>query len=72
MKWGLKMTGQIISAQDGAQTTLYCLLEDAFKMQTGKFYSQTGIYKDPQYEGGGWPLTDTLPNPHVAVGLYQQ
>lgn len=56
--------GDMISAVDGAQTSLYCVLEDAIKMKNGQFYSQFGLYKDAKYKDGGWPL-DQLPNPNA-------
>ena len=55
--------GDMIMPVDGAQTTLHCLLEEPSKMQNGGFYSQFGIYKDPDYKPGGWPMK--LPNPNV-------
>ena len=35
--------GDMITAVDGAQTTLHCVLEDPEKMENGAFYSQFGI-----------------------------
>jgi len=52
--------GDIISAEDGAQTTLHCLLAD--DIESGKFYSQVGVYKDEAAKKGGWPME--LPNPN--------
>jgi len=51
--------GDIISPVDGAQTTLHCLLAD--DIQSGRFYSQMGVYKDEASKPGGWPMD--LPNP---------
>ena len=67
--------GDMISAVDGAQTTLYCLLEDASKIQNGKFYSQFGVYKDKKHRAGGWPLEGEFPNsnatPEKAKALWE-
>lgn len=52
--------GDIISPTDGAQSTLHCLLAD--DVQSGKFYSQTGIYIDKEKKKGGWPLDLGNPN----------
>lgn len=57
------LKGDMITPVDGAQTTLHCLLEDADKMESGKFYSQFGIYSDPASKPGGWPMP--LKNPNV-------
>mmetsp|Transcript_20066 Transcript_20066/g.22597 ORF Transcript_20066/g.22597 Transcript_20066/m.22597 type:complete len:324 (-) Transcript_20066:443-1414(-) len=54
------LKGDVITAEDGAQTTLHCLLAD--DIESGKFYSQVGIYKDEASVNGGWPLK--LPNPN--------
>ncbi|KAL3809490.1 hypothetical protein ACHAXA_007961 [Cyclostephanos tholiformis] len=59
--------GDMITPKDGAQTTLYCLLEDANKMQSGKFYSQFGVYKDKASKPGGWPMV--LVNPNITPEL---
>jgi NAD(P)-dependent dehydrogenase (short-subunit alcohol dehydrogenase family) len=55
--------GNMISAVDGAQTTLHCVLEDAEAMENGAFYSQFGVYQDKPSQKGGWPMK--LPNPNA-------
>ena len=60
-----KLKGDMIQPVDGAQTTLHCILEDASKMENGRFYSQFGIYKNPDYADGGWPLKEPFPNPNA-------
>lgn len=57
----LSLKGDMISAADGAQTTLHCVLDD--EVESGKFYSQLGIYKDEASKNGGWPMK--LPNPNA-------
>ncbi|CAB9509415.1 daunorubicin C-13 ketoreductase DnrU [Seminavis robusta] len=61
------LKGDMITPVDGAQSTLHCLLEDADKMESGKFYSQFGIYKDPESKPGGWPME--LKNPNVTEDM---
>ena len=56
--------GDMITAVDGAQTTLHCLLEDASRMQNGKFYSQFGLYQNKKCRAGGWPFEE-MPNPNA-------
>lgn len=63
--------GQMISAEDGAQTTLHCVLDD---VENGAFYSQFGAFKDKASQDGGWPMK--LPNPNAtpenAVKLWEE
>ena len=64
----------MLNAEDGTQTTLYCVLNDADKMESGAFYAQaTGLYKDKKSKYGGWPMA--LPNenatPEKAAQLWE-
>ena len=64
----------MIDADDGAQTTLYCLLADEAPGQSGAYFSQKGEYPSKSDRKGGWPMRS--PNPLVeddGVGsrLYQ-
>mmetsp|Transcript_1252 Transcript_1252/g.1650 ORF Transcript_1252/g.1650 Transcript_1252/m.1650 type:complete len:330 (-) Transcript_1252:50-1039(-) len=67
--------GDMIVPQDGAQSTLYCILADNDEngVQSGKYYSQFGIYKDEKSQAGGWPMAFPNPNatPEVADKLWQ-
>ncbi|MDG1483173.1 MAG: SDR family oxidoreductase [Myxococcota bacterium] len=53
----------LISVEDGAQTTLHCLLDPQVPETSGAFYAQTGSFPDKQDRKGGWPMTS--PNPQV-------
>lgn len=54
----------MMSAEDGAQTQLHCLLDDDAPSQSGAYYSQNSIlYPDKVNRPGGWPMRS--PNPHV-------
>ena len=54
----------MMSAEDGAQTTLHCLLDDAVPGHSGEYYSQNSIlYPDKKNRPGGWPMQS--PNPHA-------
>lgn len=69
-----KMLG-MMSAEDGAQTQLYCLLDDEVPEHSGEYYSQNSIlYADKKDKPGGWPMKS--PNPlayddDLAEQLYQ-
>lgn len=49
--------------QDGAQTTLHCLLSEEVLAQSGAYFSQTSLlYPDKANRGGGWPMQSPNPN----------
>jgi NAD(P)-dependent dehydrogenase (short-subunit alcohol dehydrogenase family) len=53
----------MMSAEDGAQTTLHCLLDDDVPEHGGEYYSQNSIlYPDKKDRGGGWPMPSPNPN----------
>jgi NAD(P)-dependent dehydrogenase (short-subunit alcohol dehydrogenase family) len=58
--------GDMITAIDGAQASLHCVLEDADKMESGAFYSQMGLYKNPKLADGAWPTKLSI-NPEHAT-----
>jgi NAD(P)-dependent dehydrogenase (short-subunit alcohol dehydrogenase family) len=54
----------MMSAKDGAQTQLHCLLDDDAPKNSGQYYSQNSIlYPGKANRPGGWPMRS--PNPHV-------
>jgi NAD(P)-dependent dehydrogenase (short-subunit alcohol dehydrogenase family) len=54
----------LMSATDGAQTQLHCLLDDDAPKHSGEYYSQNSIlYPDKANRAGGWPMRS--PNPVV-------
>jgi len=54
----------MMSAEDGAQTTLHCLLDDDVPNHSGEYYSQNSIlYPNKVNRPGGWPMRS--PNPHA-------
>ena len=65
----------MMSAEDGAQTQLHCLLDDDAPHHSGEYYSQNSIlYPNKENRAGGWPMRS--PNPLVyddalAEQLYQ-
>ena len=70
----LKMSG-MVNTWPGAQTTLFCLLDESIKNNSGKFYSQTGIYKDKESRKGGWPMkcpNNEVYNDSLCEDLYNQ
>jgi NAD(P)-dependent dehydrogenase (short-subunit alcohol dehydrogenase family) len=65
----------MMSNEEGAQTTLHCLLDDDVPNHNGEYYSQNSIlYPRKENRPGGWPMVS--PNPHarderLAEQLYQ-
>jgi retinol dehydrogenase-13 len=54
----------MMSAEDGAQTQLHCLLDDDAPNHSGEFYSQNSLlYPNKKNRPGGWPMRS--PNPLV-------
>jgi NAD(P)-dependent dehydrogenase (short-subunit alcohol dehydrogenase family) len=52
----------MMSAEDGAQTQLHCLLDDDAPNHSGEYYSQNSIlYPNKENRPGGWPMRS--PNP---------
>jgi hypothetical protein len=70
----LSWLGYMITAEDGAHTSLHCILNDAAEMKNGAFYSQFGPYVDKVASKGGWPLKE-FPNknatPENAAKLWE-
>lgn len=66
----------LMGPEDGAQTTLHCLLDDAAPGNSGAYYSQNSIlYQEKAQRAGGWPMTSPNPNAHdaeLASALYEK
>jgi len=66
----------MMSAEDGAQTTLHCLLDDEAPSHSGEYYSQNSIlYADRKNRPGGWPMRSPNPQAHdreLAARLYER
>jgi len=66
----------IISPDEGAQTTLYCLLDDDAPRHSGAYFSQHSIlYPNKENRPGGWPMRSPNPNAHdaaLAAKLYER
>ncbi len=66
----------LMDSQDGAQTTLHCLLDDDAPNHSGEYYSQTSIlYPEKAHRGGGWPMESPNPNAKdkaLASQLYEK
>ncbi len=63
----MKPFGRILgmmSSEEGAQTTLHCLLDDEVPRHSGAYYSQNSLlYPSKRDRAGGWPMES--PNPHA-------
>ena len=55
--------GGMVSPKLASQTTLHCLLDASILENSGRFFSQVGIYKDKESRSGGWPMKS--PNKQV-------
>ncbi len=66
----------MISPDEGAQTTLHCLLDDDAPAHSGAYYSQHSIlYPQKADRAGGWPMPSPNPNAHdagLAAQLYER
>ena len=57
----------MMSAEEGAQTTLHCLLDDDAPMHSGEYFSQMSkLYPNREDRPGGWPMPSPNPNAHDA------
>ncbi len=55
----------LMSNEDGAQTSLHCLLDDDAPSHSGAYFSQNGIlYSDKECRAGGWPMRSPNENAH--------
>ena len=65
----------MLSNEEGAQTTLHCLLDENVPQHNGAYFSQNSIlYPQKRDRGGGWPMES--PNPlardeTLAAQLYE-
>lgn len=67
-------SGQMIEPEDGAQTTLHCVLNKPEDMESGGWYSQfSGLYSKKECRSGGWPMThpNANANPENASKLWE-
>lgn len=52
---------------EGAQTSLYCLLDDDAPEHSGEYFSQNSIfYPNSEDRSGGWPMSSPNPKAHDA------
>ena len=66
----------LMGPEDGAQTTLHCLLDDSAPGNSGAYYSQNSIlYLEKEQRAGGWPMVSPNPNAldaELADALYNK
>ncbi len=66
----------ILSCEDGAQTSLHCILDDDVPKHNGEYYSQSSIfYAESECRPGGFPMKSPNPNAHndeLARNLYER
>ncbi len=52
------------SNEEGAQTSLHCLISDEAPKNSGEYFSQwSALYNEKECKPGGWPMKS--PNPHA-------
>mmetsp|Transcript_35869 Transcript_35869/g.90369 ORF Transcript_35869/g.90369 Transcript_35869/m.90369 type:complete len:336 (-) Transcript_35869:444-1451(-) len=59
---------KFITQWEGAQTSLFCCLDDSIPSNSGSYYSQVGSGQYPRFKGDksqGWPMEH--PNPEVTA-----
>jgi NAD(P)-dependent dehydrogenase (short-subunit alcohol dehydrogenase family) len=65
----------MMSYEEGAQTTLHCLLDDDVPDHSGEYYSQNSIlYPNKKNRPGAWPMVSPNPNArdeNLAQQLYE-
>lgn len=65
----------MMSYEEGAQTSLHCLLDDDVPSHSGEYYSQNSIlYPEKKNRAGGWPMVSPNPNardPQLAKKLVE-
>jgi len=54
----------MIEPWEGAQTSLFALLDPSVEEHAGAYYSQLGMYRDKSCNGGGWPMRSPNPRAH--------
>ena len=65
----------MVSPEDGAQTTSHCLLSPEALEHNGAYFSQKGIYPGKEDRKGGWPMRSPNPQAHdagLAARLYDR
>ncbi len=65
----------MLSYEEGAQTSLHCLLDNDVPNHSGEYYSQNSIlYPNKENRPGGWPMVSPNPNArdeNLARTLYE-
>lgn len=59
----LRLAG-MIEPWEGAQTTLFAVLDPSVAAHDGAYFSQLGIYRDKSCNAGGWPMRSPNPKAH--------
>lgn len=59
----LRVAG-MIEPWEGAQSSLFALLDPSVDNHAGAYYSQLGVYRDKRCNAGGWPMRSPNPKAH--------